>query len=692
MSHLFYLILFLVIFVCQPSFAQKKWDGEGGNTQWSDPLNWTGNTLPSPSDNIILDNSFVSGNYEVILPLIGVTVSSIKIIPSGDSKIELVLPKENTVVPALTVPGQGYGIIINKGGVFRNSSGASSGTPLIVSDSIKINDGGRFIVNTPRGHSANVERLSSAPGTEHGILEFDIPDASTTISLSGRIYGRLVLKSAAWGNMLNYTAAGTNKVVIRENLEIEDGVNLNLNFSDTIFVHGDFKQDRSILNIGTTSRNTVLAIAGNITQSPAGLITETGTGMQRILLNGSGEQGLNIQGQIANQVTFIKDGPGNAKLLSGLSLPYQLILKRGNITSSAAAMLMLQPGCAIIADSLSSMSYIDGPLRKMGLSNDDFLFPAGKRGQLRWIQLINATGDFIVEYFHENPYEVSGTLSAGIDHISTIEYWSIQGDNAATAGVKLSFNDPHSGGVTDITNLRVARLRNNKWENAGNTGFAGTPGLNGWVSSSNAAGGFSAGNNFFALASAISQENPLPISAIKFAIDRIGDKLSFNWETSVGDIAKSFELHESADNIRFKCIYACAAVPGKSNYRYEMTDTIRSRIKYYKVRSVSDDGSGEYFSKTLKIMTEQKQSYSMSTLFVRNNLNLRISLMENKKLDVLIYTTAGQAIKKFTMNVMKGTTTLKIAVTELTQGAYFLVILDGYSRLLTSKFVKGSSF
>lgn len=684
MSHLFYFILFLLIFSASSSDAQKKWDGEAGSNQWSDANNWTDNSLPAATDNVVLDNSFVSGSYIVELPILATTVKNISINPSGNNIIQLDLPKTNKAIPALTITG----LVINPGGIFKNSSGATSGTPVVISDSIRINDDGRFIINTPRAHATNIERLSRAPGTERGVLEFDIPDASTTISLSGRTFGKLVLKSAAFGATLNYTAAGTNKVYIRSDLEIGEGVNFNLNFSDTIFVRGDLRQEKSTLNLGNTARNVVLAVGGNITQLSTGLITESGTGTQQILLNGSGEQQLNIQGQVLNQVSLVKNGPGDARLLSHLTLPFLLSLRRGNIISANDAMLMLLPECSVSADTLSSDSYVDGPLRKMGLAGSSFMFPVGARNYLRWLQLVNATGDFTVQYFRSDPTQVSKIVGNGIHHISAIEYWDVAGDNSATAAIKLSFSDPQSGGVTDVSHLRVAKLTNGEWTNAGNTDFRGAPGSNGWVSSS-AAGGFSAENNFFALASAISQENPLPFSEIKLAANRARGKLFFLWEADADDATKHFELQESADNNQYRCIYTCPALPGKTGYRYEMDDTI-TITKYYRIKAKGEDPTNEHLSKTVKLTPEQKQSFSMNTLYVRNHLNLRISIMENKRLDFMLYNMAGHALKKVTMNIQKGTTNLKIPVTELPPGAYFLVILNGYNRLFTSKFVRGS--
>src|SRR5690606_32746611 len=128
---------------------------------------------------------------------------------------------------------------------------------------------------TAAGHAANIQRLSSAPGTEKGVTEIDSPDLSTTLSLSGRVYGKLALKADAAGGTLNYTAAGTNRLTIRSDLEIGQGVNLSLNFGDTIFIARDLIQRGGIVNLGNTARNAVVSIGGDLLQMPGSVMTET---------------------------------------------------------------------------------------------------------------------------------------------------------------------------------------------------------------------------------------------------------------------------------------------------------------------------------------------------------------------------------------------------------------------------------
>jgi len=147
--------------------AQKKWDGGGGDGQWSTALNWSDDIVPVLSDDVLLDNSLITVSYSVLLPAIAVTINRLTINPILPATIQVLLPITNNVIPAFTVNGVG-GIIINNGGTFINSSGGSPGTAIVIADSIRINNGGRFVHNSSNGHASYIAKLSRAPGTENG--------------------------------------------------------------------------------------------------------------------------------------------------------------------------------------------------------------------------------------------------------------------------------------------------------------------------------------------------------------------------------------------------------------------------------------------------------------------------------------------------------------------------------------------
>ena len=156
----------------------KSWTGFGGNASWTNSLNWSGNSLPQPTDDVLLDNSELPVSYQVTLPDAAVILKSILISPSPGRDIELVLPASNAIINGLTVTGPGYGIELKAGAIFRNASGLSAGESLSIADSMMIHDGGRYIHQTRASHANNILRiLSTANGTEQGIFDFDHHEA-----------------------------------------------------------------------------------------------------------------------------------------------------------------------------------------------------------------------------------------------------------------------------------------------------------------------------------------------------------------------------------------------------------------------------------------------------------------------------------------------------------------------------------
>lgn len=372
----------------------KSWTGFGGDASWTNPLNWSGNSLPLSPDDVLLDNSLLPVSYQVILPDSAVVLKSILISPSPGRNIELVLPKSNIIINGLTVTGPGYGIELRAGAIFRNASGLSAGESLSIADSMKIQDGGRYIHQTRASHANNILRiLSTAPGTEQGIFDFDVPRASYTISVSNRTYGSLELHATAQGSTVNYTCSGANPLHVRGNLRIGSTVNMSIDLSGlngNILVEGDFIQEGGQLNLASgTGDNTVLRIMGDLYQSSGSVITETSNGMPTLELNGQRRQEIAMGGRIINQVGFRMNNATGATLRLPLKIPWKLELNQGMIVSSPPALLVLDTICDVIVDSSRLTGvYIDGPLRKLGLNQEDhFLFPVGKDGNLRWLEL-----------------------------------------------------------------------------------------------------------------------------------------------------------------------------------------------------------------------------------------------------------------------------------------------------------------
>ena len=685
--------IFIAAFLLLSSYslsAQKKWDGGAADGLWNSAANWDADVLPALTDDVIINNEFVAGNYTVTLPsgAVSITVRSVTITPLTGNTIQLILPSANTAVPAFVATGPGYGLVIDNGGVFKNASGAVAGTPVDVSDSIRINDGGYYIHNTSRVHASNITVLSRVAGTENGTFEFDNPDASTTIALSGRVFGKLVLSSASSpAGVVNYTAAGTNDVVIRSDLEIANGVTLNLNLLDTFFINRDLIQNGGEINLASSSRSLKLAVRRNLNQLAGSLITESGTALPEIILCGNALQQINLQGAIINDISLKLNNTSGATLLNPLSLPYKLQLSNGKLATTSTNLLTLAAGCSIQCDSTLSTSFIDGPLRKEGLSAaSHFLFPVGKGITLRWMELKNVTGNFTVEFVKANPITIDPDVGPGIHHISSIEYWTVNADALPTpsGNIELSFDNVNSGGVTDISTLRVAQLKAGVWQNQGNTASTGTAGSAGSVIS-NALTDFN--TFYFTLASSSASQNPLPLKIILFDVRMVKEMALLNWHVLSDADPLYFEIYHSANGKTFNQLSKVNAIKNKMQYDFTH-NAFTSPANYYQIKILEKDGTVS-FSKIIALNNEQKEIQLLSvSSFDKNKATLLVASAGTKKLHLLITDALGRRIKTVSTIVQEGVQQVSIDITMLPGGIYNVTAFGNKHIFNTIRLVK----
>jgi hypothetical protein len=672
----------------------KSWTGNSGNGLWSDPMNWTDGTLPGTADDILLDNTEFPGSYQIRLPDQAVTIRTINISPADGNTIELILPSSNKEINALTVTGPGYGILLNAGAIFRNASGISSGESLFIADSLRINDGGRYIHNTRASHANGILRiLSTAPGTEKGVFEFDVPRASYTISVSNRTYGCLSLSSASFGSKMNYTCSGSNPLTIRGDLRIGINVNLSVDLNGSrgnIALNGDFIQEGGTLNLASGAGNrTVLQLKGDFVQSPGGVVTATSTSDPAIEMEGIRPQMITAGGSLINDIVLRINNPMGCKLLSPLSLPYRLELLKGNIISSNINLLNLGAGCSVQVDSAQvTGAYVDGPVRKEGLIDEaHFLFPTGKSGCLRWLELKQASGNFTVEYIDENPASLGFSLGNGIDHLSKMEYWKVATDGplAAKASVELSFATPQSGGVTDPTYLNVAGISGGQWLDEGHAALTGGS-FSGSVLSSSV-------NDFsgqaFTLASTVNLENPLPLTTIRFQGQERNGYAEFSWTLASPEIADHFELLE----IKEGKALVIAQIPANENqksYLWKEPRPFQSGSEYYKL-NMEDRYGNVYSSNTIKIPFTENKGLKLEWLPGFANCGrerLHISSPEQDNMEYCIVSMAGGEVKRGKILIPQGDSDFILPVQDLGSGIYQLQGLDSKGRVYGLRLLK----
>lgn len=658
----FFLAVVILLAGGSTSFGQRTWDGEGGDGQWNNPINWKGDSLPVPGQEVILDNSVVHTSYEVVLPADSqqVDIARLSILPQPGIPVRVRIPKDSKFSPALILTASGYSLLIGKNGVFENASGASSGITIDVGDSVRIENGGHYIHRTPRSHAALVSVLSRGERTEKGIFEFDIPSASTTIALTDRVFGSLVLSSTAAGGFINYTAAGTRRVMVSTDLSIQNGARLNLNFSDTFRVGKSLKMEHGFLNLASNTRSLVMMVGDSLLIDDSSSIVSTGSGTARMILSGDQEQEISCTGIFEKDISLVINNPNGVRLLRNWDIKGDLYLEKGRLLSSDATMLVLSDSANLFSDSLQMDTFVEGPLRiAPGYSRDHLLLPVGADGSLRWMAVNNFSGDITLNYNRSSPLDIYTTLN-GLDHLSRVEYWSVQNNSTlpSECQAELSFVDASSGGVTDMNSLTVAGTGDGEWLNRGRTSWTGSAGSSGSVTSN--VFNLIPGEQFLTLAGTQPAQNPLPLTITDFRYTREDGLLIFNWSVSAGSDFIEFQLQSRKPGNEFRTDTTMLSMNGRLHYelRIELNKEIEYRLLGLSVNGV------QVYSRSVYIMRQKDPDAQiidprlMGVSRQGNNLRLHVESPEEGMIEIFMYSNSGELIFRQKAFLTRGTNKL----------------------------------
>ena len=687
------LALSLVVFSIT-SKSQITWDGEGGDGLWSTAANWVGDVVPGAGDNVLLDNFFLAGNYVVTLPNTSVTVVSLTITPTASNTITLLLPSTNTIlVNAFVTTGTGYTVVIDNGGVFDNNATVGGSTNLTISDSFRINNGGRYIHRTRSGHGTWNERLARISGTEYGVFEFDVPSGGgyPIATSNDRFYGTLELSSDQAGGAQTYLSTAGGTLTVNGDLIINTGTTYNYTppVAGIFFVvNGDFTLEASsIFNLCLNGSNTMLfQVKGNIILD--GVLTESGTSLSTTFeFNGTANQLFSGTGSITNSITLLMNNSFGTTLNSSLTLPYNLTLTTGKITTTSTNLLTMVDNAIYTGGSTNS--FIDGPMKKIG--DDNFIFPVGK-GSIYAPIGISGTGgvvsdEFTAEYLRTNPQSLHGacpaTCAGGLDHVSFVEYWKLLQDVGISAK-QVSMEVHALSFCKMLANTFVSRWNGAQWTNETTAILAGPnacgSGLEcGTIQASNTTTAF---GDFTLATDQPFLNNPLPVTLVDFKVRKYSEQAAVTeWElTDYCFTATQFELEHSTDKTSFAVI---AVQPGKENSRlYFYNDTrIEKGTNWYRLKITEVDGKVTY-SKVIAIINDTK-GLLITSVFpnpASNTAIITLSAARSGMADIQLYDISGTVVYRRRSAIAEGTNNLPIELGKLSAGVYHLAVQSADSK------------
>ncbi len=200
------------------------------------------------------------------------------------------------------------------------------------------------------------------------------------------------------------------------------------------------------------------------------------------------------------------------------------------------------------------------------------------------------TDSFLAEYHYTDPVGTYGnTLDATLDHISRCEYWMLERESGTSSRtVRLSW-DNYSCGVTNLSELRVARWRSagTIWNDLGNGGTTGST-FTGTILSAAPVSLFGP----FTLSS-ITTNNPLPVALLEFSARAEGGIVLLDWKTASEINNDYFTVERSSHGLHFDEILV---VDGAGNstrpLSYTATDEQPlSGYSYYRLKQTDFNGT-----------------------------------------------------------------------------------------------------
>jgi hypothetical protein len=433
--------------------------------------------------------------------------------------------------------------------------------------------------------------VSSNNGTNNTLTVQNIASlncgGNMTITKSGGSGNqKLTLLNSATFSCNNLTLTGNSSGAENAQFENEISTSVSATINGNLLNNSGGK-----LDLSNPPNYGIIHIKGNYTNN--GLETDFKQSNSIVHFDGTGNQTINAASftEIFSNIVINKSS-GNLTLNTPVDIEQSVTYTQGILYTSLTNLVNFYDNAT--ASGMSNSSFTDGPVRKTG--NDAFTFPVGDITNYQAATISapsNTSHHFTAQYFQLNPdptYD-ENLKDPTLDHISNCEYWIIDRTNGSSNVTVTLTWDANSCGVTNLSDLRVARWDLTMWKDHGNGGTTGTTAA-GTIITSAPVTSFSP----FTLASATS-ENPLPVELFDFSVTCENGNVNANW-TSASEINNHyFELQGSIDAFTYEPV---KTIPGSGNsnqvinYNTEIINT--SRYTYFRLLQVDYNGSAYYYS------------------------------------------------------------------------------------------------
>lgn len=351
-------------------------------------------------------------------------------------------------------------------------------------------------------------------------------------------------------------------------------------------------------------------------------------------------------------------------LAQALNVRGTLTFTDGYLNTTAVNILTMTSTSAV--SGASNNSFVSGPVNKDG--NTAFVFPTGKNVVYAPIAIAApavVTDRFTAEYFQVSPTPTypAWSYEPTLNHVSECEYWMLnRTTGSSNVAVTLSW-DTRSCGVTNLSDLRVARWDGTQWTDKGNGGTTGTTAA-GTVVSLAAVTGFGP----FTLAST-TLTNPLPVELLTFSAYCEQEEVLLRWSTASEFNNDYFTIENSLDALNWQTAATLDGSGTTSNLtNYLWVDPSNpGRDMYYRLSQTDYNGATTIHDPVyLKNCSELESKLSIYPNPAKSIVNI---LTEEKISQIRVLDPAGKAVSVPIDYKYK-----QINFSELSNGVYFIEV------------------
>ena len=668
------------------------------NGDWDVGMTWVGDVAPGPTDNVRITNGFTVTTTQPE------TINNL-IIDAGET---LNVTDNFTVNGDTEVDGQ-----LNITGTNHDLNLAGSATSpvnrLRGTGTISIADGFITIQNAPKEIAAGTQLTLSSGGidignnltvTNNGNISINgnldggnsgsswINGANSRLTLNASVFPTNgSLSAGATGNTVEYVGTTNSDILIPSDFYYHLDINTSAikTVTGNLDIDGDLILRNGSFSAGNMDYN--IAIAGNWTDTGGDFIQAGST----VTFDGTGDQTIteidlpNPSGLITFDNVVINKASGSLILDQANSTSIE-IESAGSITFTNG-ILQTTDNESLTVESGATMndgnanSYVDGPLIKIDAI--PATFPVGNGNIWAPVTVNGSDGttggsrsDAITVQYFDAAFSDTENLGAGLNNVSTVEYWDIDvsSDRAYTADLTFFWKDQARSAITEPTDLRIAHYNGATWEEIPQSGI--NFGAQGDITVTGVTS-FSP----FTFGSGTDAENPLPVELLGFEARLIENQANLTWTTASEVNNDFFEVQRSEDGAEWEIV---GTVDGNGTVNevinYEFTDPRPLFGKsFYRLRQVDFDGQFE-FSPVVSI-DNPFGGEAMEVLVFPNpteagNINLRV-LTGNKenKVTVQLIDALGHRFIDENMDPETFNQDLIISPREsLSRGVYFLIV------------------